>query len=161
MPYWQLFYHLVWATKNRETLLTTEVEKSIYGYLLKKAIGLEATVYAMNGYENHVHIVASIPPKISVSKFVGQVKAVASVKYNQTNPHAVPFYWQEEFGAFSFDRKRLPNFVAYVQKQKEHHAEKKIIPALERETVNEIIREAAPVYMTEDGDWWQTMLEME
>lgn len=44
MPYWQLFYHIVWATKNREPLLTAEVESAIYGYLFKKAIGLEANV---------------------------------------------------------------------------------------------------------------------
>ena len=115
----------------------------------------------MNGYQDHVHIVVSTPPKIAFSKFVGQIKAVASVKYNQSKADANPFYWQEEFGAFSFDRKRLPNFVAYVQRQKEHHAEKKTIPALEREAVDEIIRESAPVYSTEDEDWWQAMLKMQ
>lgn len=29
MPYWQLFYHLVWSTKNREPLITPIVEKHI------------------------------------------------------------------------------------------------------------------------------------
>jgi len=133
----------------------------MYGYLLRKAIGPESNVYAINGYQDHVHIVVSIPPKIAVSKFVGQIKAVASVKYNQSIPVGAPFYWQEEFGEFSFDRKQLPNFVAYVQRQKEHHAEKKTIPVLERGIVDDVIRETTPVYASEDEDRWQTMLELE
>lgn len=116
---------------------------------------------ALDGYLDHVHMVASIPHKIAVSKFVEQVKAVAWVRYNQANPHIEPFYWQEEFGVFSFDRKRLPNFVAYVQRQKAHHAQNNLIPVLERDLVGEIIREPPSIYSETDVDWWREMLEME
>jgi REP element-mobilizing transposase RayT len=159
MSYWQLFYHIVWATKNREPILTPQVEAVIHGFLQNKALGLEATVHALDGYLDHVHMVVSIPPKIAVSKFVGQVKAVASVRYNQANPQAEPFYWQEEFGVFSFDRKRLPNFVAYVQRQKYHHAQNNLIPVLERDLVEEILHEPPSVYGVADAKWWCEMLE--
>jgi len=161
MPYWQLFYHIVWATKNREPLLTPEVEPIIHGYLRNKALGLEANVYALNGYLDHVHIVASIPPKIALSKFVGQIKAVASGKYNQSRPGVAPFYWQEEFGAFSFDRKRLPNVVAYVENQKEHHASNNLIPILERDLMDDMLRELPALYTATDAGWWREMSEME
>lgn len=46
---WQLFYHLVWATKNCEPLLTPEFEPIIYGFLCAKEIGLEARLFALNG----------------------------------------------------------------------------------------------------------------
>jgi putative transposase len=49
MPYWQLFYHVVWSTKNREHLLTSDVEPMIFGFLKSKAIGLEGKVFAING----------------------------------------------------------------------------------------------------------------
>jgi REP element-mobilizing transposase RayT len=48
MPYWQLFYHIVWSTKDREPLLTPDVEPIIHGFLRSKAIGLEAVVFALN-----------------------------------------------------------------------------------------------------------------
>ncbi|MCP4367700.1 MAG: IS200/IS605 family transposase, partial [Deltaproteobacteria bacterium] len=83
MPYYQLFYHIVWATKNRLPLLTAQIEPTIHNYVRTKAIGLEATVFAINGIEDHVHVVASIPPKIAVSTFIGQIKAVASTKFNK------------------------------------------------------------------------------
>jgi len=155
MPYWQLFYHIVWSTKNREPLLTPEVEPIIYGFLRSKAIGLGATVFALNGIEDHVHMVASIPPKIAVSKFIGQVKAVASTKFNKSGFSDQPFFWQDEYGAFSFDGKRLPNYIAYVERQKEHHAQGTTIPILERARGRgpQIIREPAIAYAVEDVAW--------
>ena len=148
MPYCQLFYHMVWATKNRLPLLTPKVEPIIHNFLRAKAIGLGATVFALNGIEDHVHLVASIPPKIAVAKFIGQIKAVASTKFNQAELERPPFFWQEEYGAFSFDAKRLPNYIAYVERQKEHHAQGTTIPVLERTTdgIPKIIQEATAIY---------------
>ena len=159
MPYCQLFYHLVWATKNREPLLTSEVEGAIHNFLRTKALGLGATVFALNGIEDHVHLVVSIPPKIAVSRFIGQIKAVASTKFNKSRPDGSPFFWQEEYGAFSFDAKRLPNYIAYVERQKEHHARGKIIPILERmgDGGAKMLREGTLVYSVEQDDWWREM----
>jgi putative transposase len=162
MPYWQLFYHLVWATKNREPLLAPRVEPIIHGFLQTKAIGLGATVFALNGTEDHVHLVAAIPPKIAVAKFVGQIKAVASTKFNKMHPDT-PFFWQDEYGAFSFDGKRLPNYIGYVRDQKKHHAQGKVYPILERTSdgAPRLIRESRALYVVPDPEWQREMEEME
>lgn len=159
MPYSQLFYHLVWSTKNREPRLTAQVEPIIHNFLRAKAIGLEAIVFAINGIEDHVHVVASIPPRIAVAKFVGQIKAVASTKFNKAYPDQPSFFWQEEYGAFSFDGKRLPNYIAYVERQKEHHANQRTIPVLERTTgeAPSLIREDDVGYIIEDELWRREM----
>jgi putative transposase len=81
MSYWQLFYHLVWATKNREPFLTPAIEKHIYGSLISKAVGLRGVVYALGGRVDHVHMVVSIPPNMAVARFVGQIKGVAKAPY--------------------------------------------------------------------------------
>ncbi len=132
MPYWQLYYHLIWATKNRQPMLLPQFEDAIYGYLRDKAISLGAIVYAIGGIEDHIHMVVSIPPKIAVAKFIGQMKAVASIKFNRSDISDTPFFWQEEYSAFSFDKKRLPNYVAYVKNQKQHHVNQTTISILER-----------------------------
>ena len=155
MPYCQLFYHLVWSTKYRQPLLTAEVAPIIHEYLRTKAIGLKATVFALNGIDDHVHLVVSIPPKIPVSTFIGQIKAVASTKFNKSYPDRPPFFWQKEYGAFTFDAKRLPNYMAYVNRQKEHHVRGTTIPILERTTngVPTLIREEMVSYTVEDAHW--------
>jgi REP element-mobilizing transposase RayT len=57
MPYWQLFYHVVWATKRRTPLLTPEIAALTHDLLRQKALALEARVFAINGVEDHVHMV--------------------------------------------------------------------------------------------------------
>ncbi|MFQ6057339.1 MAG: IS200/IS605 family transposase [Anaerolineae bacterium] len=78
MPYWRLFYHIVFATKNREPMITPDIEAELHGYLTGKATGLGAIVYIVNGTEDHVHVVASVPPKIALADFTGQIKGAAS-----------------------------------------------------------------------------------
>ncbi|MGD8245733.1 MAG: IS200/IS605 family transposase [Anaerolineae bacterium] len=164
MPYWQLFYHLIWSTKNRQPLLTSSVEKQIYGYLTGKATGLKGVVYAIGGTSDHVHLVVSIPPAVSVAKFVGQVKGVASTRFNKSGVSSTHFEWQSEYGAFSFDAKRLPNYIGYVERQKEHHREGSTIPVLER-TASEnvgprLLRERASSYATGPDTWRAELLEL-
>jgi len=163
MPFCQLYYHLVWATKERLPLLTPLVEPMIHNFLRTKAIGLGATVFAVNGLEDHVPMVVSIPAKIAVAKFIGQTKAVASTKFNKSGTGNAPFFWQDEYGAFTFDRKCLPDFVSYVERQKEHHAQKTVIPILERTTEPPLktIRETASLYWIEDQAWRRELEQLE
>jgi REP element-mobilizing transposase RayT len=160
MSYWQLFYHLIWATQNREPLLTGDIEDTIYGFMRSKAIGLGAKVFAMNGTTDHVHLVVAIPPNIAVSKFVGQVKAVASTRFNKSGISRQPFFWQGEYGAFSFDGKRLPNYITYVERQKEHHARRTVIPILERIEEGNLmtIHEQPAIYTIDSETWWQELV---
>ena len=143
--------------------MTSLVEKHIYGYLTSKAVGLQGVVYALGGTTDHVHMVVSIPPAISVSKFVGQVKGVASTRFNKSGIGDVRFEWQDEYGAFSFDAKRLPNFIAYVERQKEHHAEGTTIPILERMSSENLgprlVREEASLYVTDADSWWAELMD--
>ncbi len=159
MPYYQLFYHLVWSTKDRQPLLTDEVEPIIHGLLRAKATGLGAIVFALDGVEDHVHLVVSIPPAMAVARFVGQVKAVASTRFNKAHPESHSFFWQDEYGAFSFDGKRLPNVIAYVNQQKLHHSQGTALPVLERtsEGAPKLMREPLAAYIVEDGNWRHEM----
>ena len=159
MPYCQLYYHLVWATKLRVPLMTPEVEPRVHGFIRGKAIGLGATVYALNGVEDHVHLVVSIPPAVAVARFVGQVKATASTRFNKSGVSEVRFLWQAEYAAFSFDRKRLPNYIAYVRGQKEHHRTNQLIPILEatKDVTRPGVAEASEEYGTDQTSWQTEM----
>jgi REP element-mobilizing transposase RayT len=166
MPYCQLYYHFVWTTKERLPLLAGDREPVVYDFLRSKAIGLGGFVYAVNGTEDHVHMVVSIPPRIAVSEFIGQVKGVASARFNKLGSHPL-LYWQEEYGVFTFDGKRLANVVDYVDRQKEHHAARSLIAVLERTDDQPVgyrsVREPLAVYEAgsdQDG-WWREMLELE
>ena len=165
MPYCQLYYHLVWATRRREGLLTAAAESPILDAIRWKAVELGGAVFALNGTADHVHLVAGIPPRVPVASFVSQVKAAAATKFNKRSPEE-PLHWAEEYGAMTFDGKRLPYVVAYVERQKEHHAAGTLIPVLERTeeaaTGGGVVREPMAGY-DESGEavWWGEMMGME
>ena len=164
MPFLQLFYHLVWATKGRRPLITADLEPALYGLMRSKAIGLDGVVYAIGGVENHVHVVASVPPRIALSTFVGQVKGVSSAHTNKGQGLDAPrFAWQEDYGAFTFDAKRLPYLIAYVKRQKEHHAQQRTIPLLERlagDTDGYLIGEPDVGYVADYDNWVDAMIAL-
>lgn len=162
MAYCRLYYHLVWATKNRESTITAEYESVIYNYLRTKALGLGGTVFAINGVADHVHVVTTIPARISVATFIGQIKGVASSRFNKEYKTDRPFYWQEKYGAFTFDQKRLPNVIAYVENQKQHHTANTTIPVLEwlDDEKPMLIQEENPLYHIETDEWRREMLAL-
>jgi putative transposase len=108
------------------------VESIAHGLIRDKALELEAKVFAVNGMEDHVHLIVAVPPKLSLAVFIGQVKGASSARLNQSGRPRGHFSWQDEYAVFSLDAKRLPHHVAYVQNQKAHHGGNSVIPALER-----------------------------
>jgi putative transposase len=134
MAFWRLYYHLVWATKERQPLIPPKQEALLYDYIIGKADTCGCIVHAIGGIEDHVHLVVSIPPHISIADFVKSMKGSSSYFMNShvLSPISAKFAWQEGYGVFSLDSKQLERVVAYVQNQKTHHAQKTAIAALER-----------------------------
>ncbi len=132
MPLWRLYYHIVWATKQREPLLEGDRERSLLELIEAKAVELGATVHALKCVPDHVHVVVSIPPRIAIAEFVRQIKGVSSALYNKAHRNGTLLYWQEQYSVFSFDGKSLGAHVRYVLDQKEHHRQGTTVRALER-----------------------------
>jgi REP element-mobilizing transposase RayT len=164
MPYWRLFYHFVWATKQRAPLITPQTEMMIFEQIRTKALGLGATVFAINGTPDHVHLVASVPPKLALATFVGQVKGITSTRTNQQQGiNDLRLTWQEGYGVFSFDGKRLPYVIAYVDNQKVHHRQQSTIPILERvdDSPITLLYESNTTYLADEACWRREMLDPE
>ncbi len=133
MALWRLYYHLVWATKERQPIITSEREARLYNYIISKSDELNTIIHAINGIENHIHLVASIPPKISISDFVQKIKGSITHYINHLYPAKDMFAWQRGYGVFSLGSKQLEQAVTYVKNQKEHHLNGTIIASLEQD----------------------------
>lgn len=127
MAFWRLYYHFSWATKNRLPLITQDIEEELYGYISRKINSLRCIPHAIGGIEDHIHIVVSIPPKLSIAEFVKHVKGSSSHHMNKQKP----FQWQRSYGVFSLGSKQLDTAIEYVSHQKERHERGDIINALE------------------------------
>ena len=115
MSFWRLYYHLVWATKNREPFITTELEPKLYSYLLKKAAELEIGVYALNGWVDHIHMVVSIPLKLAVADAVKNLKGASAHYLNHEGTLGGNFIWQRGYGALRVGERQKSIAIAYVE----------------------------------------------
>ena len=131
MALWRLYYHLVWTTKNRYPYLTLDKQKRIYPYIINKAIALDSIIHSIGGIEDHVHLITSIPPKLSIADFVKNIKGSSAHFYNKIFADEAKFSWQEGYGVFSLGGKQLETAVNYVNNQKEHHRNQTAIVSLE------------------------------
>jgi REP element-mobilizing transposase RayT len=129
MPYWELYYHMVWATYHREPLITPALEIAVYHYIRFKCHKLKAYLHAVNGIEDHIHIIASIPPSCSISTFIGNLKGASSHFITREYQHE--FKWQAGYGVFSLSQRTLDDAIGYVEKQKVHHSNGTTIARLE------------------------------
>ena len=133
MAYWRTYYHIVWTTKHREPLIGSAFERDLYRVIGEQCEKNGGVLHAINGMPDHVHVVVSIPPSLSVSDFVGRMKGASSHYMN--NVPRIPFEWQRGFGVLSVGSQSLHIPIEYVRRQKEHHAVSSLYEPLEQ-TVN-------------------------
>ena len=77
---WDCKYHLVWVTKYRFPILGGDVGQRARELLREIARANEMTIYAGAINRDHVHMLISIPPQMSVSRAVQFLKGKSSHK---------------------------------------------------------------------------------
>lgn len=115
MSYWELYYHLVWSTKRKLPLITPALEPLLYSAIEHKCAELGCSLRAIGGMPDHIHLLVSIPPSISLAEFVRQVKGFSSRRAGEG------FQWQAEYGAFTVSKRNLSAITEYVENQHAHH----------------------------------------
>lgn len=73
-------YHLVWTAKYRYTVLAGDVGHRYRELLREIARSKEMMIHAGSINRDHVHMLISIPPNLSVSKAVQYLKGKSSHK---------------------------------------------------------------------------------
>ena len=129
MPRWRLFYHVVWATKNRAPLIDPSMESSVGRKLRDVANRHGIIVHALGGMEDHLHIAISIPPKMPVSEAIRRLKGGSS--HSLKAEFGPSFAWQNEYSVDSFSQRHLKYVVAYIDNQREHHQAQTLLSDLE------------------------------
>jgi REP element-mobilizing transposase RayT len=130
--YIEFRYHIVWATRRREPHLTDEVETLAYQYIRQRCGELGVFVYALNGMPDHIHLVCSIPPRLSVADTIEKLKGACSHYVNHQPEARHTLYWQAGYFGLSFCNKELASVMEYVENQKQRHADGRLWPSLER-----------------------------
>jgi putative transposase len=128
---WHCQYHIVWVPKYRYRILSglvgQEVERCIRSFFDR----LGAEVVELNVQEDHVHLLVMVPPKISISDFMGTIKGRTAIRvFNKFRHLKHRPYWGNHFWARGYcvetvglDAEKIHKYVKY-QEEREKRSER-------------------------------------
>jgi len=119
--YSQLYIHIIFAVKGRQSLIAAKWKEEIYKYITGITTNKGQKLIAINGMPDHIHILIGLKPDKSISDLVRDIKSNSSKFINDKKWITGKFEWQIGFGAFSHSHSQLTNVIKYIQRQEEHH----------------------------------------
>ena len=119
--YSQLYTHLVFAVKGRQSLIQSDWKETLYKYIAGIISNQKQKLIIINGMPDHVHILIGIKPDKSISDLVRDVKSHSSAFISEQGFVKGRFEWQEGFGAFSVSQSQVPKLIVYIRNQETHH----------------------------------------
>ena len=119
--YTQIHIHTVFAVTRRQALIDDSWCEELYKYMTGIVQKNEHKLLAINGIEDHIHILIGMRPSQSLSDLMQDVKGSSSKWINERGFTKTRFQWQGGFGAFAYAKSQLPTVIRYIERQKEHH----------------------------------------
>jgi len=116
-----LIYHVVFSTKNRQPLITNDVKPRLYDYIGGTIRSQGGIALAINGIDDHVHVLAKLRPDKAVSAVLRDLKANASGWMHNVFPELKDFSWQNGYGAFTVSASQVEKVKEYIANQERHH----------------------------------------
>ncbi len=122
--YTQILYQVVFHTKGNKSTLNKAGRQTLYDYfsgILKKK---NCFCYQIGGIENHVHLVFSLHPTVTLSQLVQDLKVSSNKMIKEKGIFPKFESWSNGYSAFTYRSSDKATIIRYVQKQEEHHATK-------------------------------------
>jgi putative transposase len=93
-------YHIVFVPKYRFRILTGAIGELVARDVRVLSAWREVEVWELSVQPDHVHVVCSIPPKVSVSEYMGLLKGKLAIKLFKSYPKLKQKpYWGNHFWA--------------------------------------------------------------
>ena len=116
-------YHIVWRPKYRFKVLKDMVADAVEDRIRAICEWKEVEVLELSIQPDHVHLVCSIPPKMSVSEFMGILKGKIAIMLFKSYPtlRKKP-YWGNHFWSRGYfvstvglDEEKIKRYVKYQE----------------------------------------------
>ena len=128
---WHCQYHIIWVPKYRFRILKGNVAREVENCTRAFSEQQGCEVIELNVQIDHVHLIAMVPPKVSVSNFVGTIIGRTAIRvFNKFRKLKERPYWGNKFWARGYcvdtiglDSEMVVKYVKY-QEQKERDSEK-------------------------------------
>ena len=120
---WKCTYHIVFIPKYRRKAMYGQYRKDM-GQILRKICEMNGvTLIEGKVCLDHVHMYVAIPPKMSVSKFVGTLKGKSTLMFFDKHPELKDKYnrhfWAVGYFVSTVGEVNEATIVEYIKNQEE------------------------------------------
>jgi putative transposase len=119
--YTNLLSHCIFSTKDRVPDIDADLLPKLCAYMGGIVRSIGGVALLINGVTDHVHLLASLPPALSMSDAMRLIKTNSSKWVHEQWPARAAFAWQTGYGAFSVSKSNVEAVSAYIAHQEEHH----------------------------------------
>lgn len=118
-------YHIVWVPKYRLRILKGAIRDLVEQDIKMLCEWRSCEVQELNVQEDHVHLLVSVPPRVSISKLMGTLKGKIAIKLFKSYPKLKKKpYWGNHFWARGYfvstvglDEEMIKKYVKYQEKE--------------------------------------------
>ncbi len=122
--YTQIHIHCIFAVKYRRALITKDWKERLHQYITGIVQNHHHKMIAINSMPDHLHLLFGMRPAQSLSDLMRIVKGDSSEWINSQKFTRDSFRWQEGYGAFSYEKKKISIVASYIESQELHHQKK-------------------------------------
>ena len=124
MPYAKVMIHFIWATKNRQKLISKELKPLLLNHIKENSLKKDIHIDYLNCVDDHIHLLVSLGVEQTISKTAMLIKGESSFWINNQKLTREKFEWQDEYIALSVSESALNKVRQYIADQEEHHQKK-------------------------------------
>ena len=129
---WHCQYHIVWTPKYRFRILEGEVAQEVSRCVRSFSSQKQCEVIELNVQKDHIHLIVMIPPKLSVSDYMGITKGRTAIRvFNKfpilkNRPYWGNSFWSRGYcvDTIGLDEEKIRLYVQY-QEERERRAQSK------------------------------------
>jgi putative transposase len=131
---WHCQYHIIWVPKYRYRVLSGKVSREADRCIRAFNERLGCEIVELNIQVDHVHVLVMVPPKVSISDYVGMVKGRTAIRIlNKFRNLRERTYWGNHFWARGYcvdtvglDAEMIRKYIVYQEnKEKQQERPKK------------------------------------
>jgi len=97
---WHCQYHIVWIPKYRYRILEGKIAIEVSNCIRAFTEQKHSEIVELNIQNDHVHLLVMVPPKVSISDYVGIIKGRTAIRvFNKFKNLKNKPYWGNHFWA--------------------------------------------------------------
>ena len=120
---WHCQYHIVWVPKYRFRILEGKVATEVANCIRAFTEQQHCEIVELNIQNDHVHLLVMVPPKVSISDYVGTIKGRTAIRVlNKFKNLKKKPYWGNHFWAKGYcvdtvglDAEMVRKYVKYQE----------------------------------------------